>query len=213
MRKAIPYLLQAIGFLTVVTVVTCIGLMAFAGYWMQVDDEPVKADYILPLAGDKNRFVEAVDLYKAGYAPAILESNAIEYPPTRFDELKWRMGYPNRSSAEINRMLLTVLGAQSAKLEPFGDRHISTVEEAEALKKHLNGRTPSLLIVTSPYHARRTKEIFKDVLPECDIRVVSTKEGSFDAKWWEDQRSAQTLVMEFAKTLHYMLGGAYRSTD
>lgn len=213
MTKIIRFTLQTIGALTILGALIGFGLMAFAGYWMNVNDEPFKANYILPLAGDGHRMLKAAELYRQGYASTILISNAIITPPKPLQKLHWKMGYPNYSREQYLDRLLPLVGAEAAELITFGNGHISTVEEAEALKRHLNGSTPSLLVVTSPYHARRAKMIFNEVFPDCDIRVTVTEEGAFETKWWKDQVSAQNLIMEFAKTMHYLLGGVFRSTD
>ena len=213
MRRLIGFVLQAVGALTLLGLLAIYALLAFAGKWMVVDEAPVTSDYILPLAGNGNRWIKAAELYNEGYAPVILASEAEIPPPSRLSELHRRMGFPKSTPDEYRARLLALLGAEDAPLEPFGHGHISTVEEAEALRDHLGGRKVSLLIVTSPYHARRAKMIFKDILPDCRITVVSSDEDTFGADWWKDQRSAQNLVMEFAKTMHYLAGGVFRSTD
>jgi len=207
------FILQTIGMATITAILLGFCLLAFAGHWMAVNEKPTKADYILPLAGDNHRLIKAAELYRSGYASTILISNARHLPPSHLLQLKWKMGYPNYSSDQFNSLLLGLLGAQSAKLESFGDGHISTMEEVEALKTHLNGQTPRILVVTSPYHARRAKMIFEEILPECAVSVTVTDEDSFDQKWWKDQKSAQNLIMEFAKTAYYLMGGVFRSTD
>lgn len=213
MKSFIRYILQTVGALTVTGILVGFCLMAFAGFWMNVNDEPINADYILPLAGDHHRLIKATELYRKGFAPIILLSNAEKIPPSRLKQLQWKMGYPNYSREKYLGLLLPLLGAESAKLEEFGKGHVSTVEEAEALRAHLGPRNARLLIVTSPYHARRAKMIFEDILPNSTIAVTVTEEDSFEPKWWKDQRSAQNLIMEFAKTIHYLIGGVYRSTD
>ncbi|QJB57593.1 YdcF family protein [Pseudodesulfovibrio sp. zrk46] len=213
MGKLIRLILQMVGALTILGALATFILLAFAGSWMKVNDSPIKADYILPLAGDQHRMLKAIEFYKQGYAPIILISNALKRPPSPLQQLHWEMGYPNYSREEYYSRLIPLLGINNIQLEEFGHGHISTMEEAEALKKHLKGKNKRLLIVTSPYHARRAKMIFMEILPDCDIVVASTEIGSFKKKWWTDQISAQTLVMEFAKTLHYLLGGVFRSTD
>lgn len=213
MRTFARFILQAVGLITILSIILGFCLLFFAGYWMDVNEDPIKAEYILPLAGNGHRLIKAAELYRAGYAPTILISNAIQLPPSRLSKLKWKMGYPKHSRDQFNKLLLNILGAQSAKLEPFGNGHISTVEEVEALKIHLNGLTPRILVVTSPYHARRAKMIFKEILPECSISVTVTDDGTFEQRWWKDQTSAQNLIMEFAKTAHYLVGGVFRSTD
>ncbi len=213
MGRFIRFTLQAIGALTVAGLLTLVCILMLAGYWMDVNDKPIKADYILPLAGDGHRMIKAAELYKQGYAPIILLSNAEVLPPSTLKKLKWEMGYPNYNREHYLSLLLPLLGADSAKLEEFGDGHVSTVEEAEALRAHLNSDDIRLLIITSPYHARRAKKIFEERLPNATIAITVTEEDSFDPQWWKNQRSAQNLIMEFAKTAHYMLGGVFRSTD
>ncbi|MDD3310709.1 YdcF family protein [Pseudodesulfovibrio sp.] len=213
MLRLVRLFLQCVGTLTILSLLVVWGLLAYADRWMRVNDQPVKSDYILPLAGDPHRWITAADLYSRGYAPVILESMARRTPPSRLEKLYISQGRPNYTFEQRLAMILNAEGVPNARLEPFGNGHISTREEAEALRDHLRGRTVSLLIVTSPYHARRARMIFRDVLPDCRITMVSTKEGSFWDAWWKDQDSAQLLVMEFAKTVYYLLGGVYRSTD
>lgn len=213
MHRFLRIFLQIIGGATLCLTLTAVALLAFAGQWMKVNESPVESDYILPLAGDTHRFIKGAELFREGYAPIILLSKARGHPPSRLQKLHWKMGYPKYSTNKYLTLLLRLLNAESAQLEPFGHGHISTVEEAEALRDHLDGKRVRLLIVTSPYHARRAKMIYEDTLPGCTVTVVSTEEGAFKEKWWRDQESAQNLIMEFAKTMHYLLGGAFRSTD
>lgn len=213
MGKFIRNLLAVIGGLTVAGFVLAIAILAFAGHWMRVNETPVKADYILPLAGNMNRMIKAAELYKDGYAPIILLSRPRSLPPAPLREIKLQMGYPDYDLYEFVARLLKVLNADSAIVEPFGNGHASTVEEIEALKKHFGERKPSLLVVTSPYHARRAKMIMDDLMPDYEITMTVSDDGAFRNDWWRDQDSAQYLVMEFAKTLYYMAGGAFRSTD
>lgn len=213
MVKIIRHICTFVGGLTIVGVLFGILALAFAGHWMRINEPPVKADYIFPLAGNMNRMIKAAELYKQGYAPTILLSRPRTPAPEPLDEVKLLMGYPKYTPDAFVATMLDVLGADSARVEPFGDGHASTVEEIEALKRHFNGRTPSLLVVTSPYHARRVKMIIDDIIPEYPVTITVSEDGAFVDDWWRDQDSAQHLVMEFAKTVHYLLGGAFRSTD
>jgi len=206
-------LLQWIGGLTLVTGIALFLLLASAGYWMHVDEEVNNTDFILPLAGDAQRMIKAIELYKKGIAPTILVSNAWKEPPSQLQKIEWEMGYPNYSDTEFLKKLLELMGAGKAHLEIFGNGHVSTVEEAEALKKHLDGKSVSLLIVTSPSHALRAKMVYKKTLPKCRITITTTNEGAFDTAWWRHQKDAQNLLLELLKTVHYLVGGVFRSTD
>lgn len=213
MRRLFDTFLRLVGAVTLVGLVLGLTLMIGAGYWMRVNDTPRQADYIIPLAGNEGRLIKAAELIHQGFAPVILMSSAHELPPSRLDQLRWEIGFPNYERDEYHARLAAMLGVAGAMGGSFGNGHISTVEEAEALKAYLDGRTPRLLLVTSPTHARRAKMIFENVLPECEITVVATDEDVFDNTWWRDQHMAQHLVLEFAKTAHYLLGGVFRSTD
>lgn len=213
MLRLFRHICTIVGGLTIFGALLAILVLAFAGNWMRVNEPPIKADYILPLAGNMNRMVKAAELYKEGFAPSILLSRPRDLAPEPLDEVKRLMGYPEYSLDETVARILKVLDADSAIIEPFGNGHASTVEEIEALKKHFGDRRPTLLVVTSPYHARRAKMIMEDLMPEYRFSVTVSDDGKFQDDWWRDQDSAQYLVMEFAKTAYYLVGGAFRSTD
>ncbi len=213
MSRMIGWMLKFVGAMTLAGLALGLGLMAFAESWMRVDDQPQQVDYIVPLAGDSDRLITAAELYSQGFAPVILLSNAKSMPPSRLEKLEFQLGYPNYTDKEYRFRLLALLGIDPSETESFGNGHISTVEEAEALRTYLNGRTPSLLLVTSPSHARRAKMICQDVLPDCQVLVTTSENGGFGKEWWKDQTAAQNLILEFAKTIHYLLGGGFRSTD
>ncbi|MBW1742529.1 MAG: YdcF family protein, partial [Deltaproteobacteria bacterium] len=109
--------------------------------------------------------------------------------------------------------ILLKKGVPEEAISFFSQGHVSTVEEAESLRKDLGGKPTKLLVVTSPYHTRRAKAIFGDVLPNADIRVVATPYENFDPQWWTDKNSAIAVVLETVQTIYYHLGGAFRSTD
>jgi uncharacterized SAM-binding protein YcdF (DUF218 family) len=213
MRRLLDGFLRLVGAATLIGLALGLALLIGAGYWMRVDDAPRQADFIIPLAGNEGRLIKAAELYHTGFAPAILLSNAYEEPSDRLDRLRWKIGFPSYGRDEYMARLAAALEVSHAVADSFGNGHISTVEEAEALREYLKGKPARLLLVTSPSHARRAKMVFVDILPRCEITVVATDDDGFDNAWWRDQRTAQHLILEFAKTAHYMLGGAFRSTD
>ena len=54
--------------------------------------------------------------------------------------------------------------------------------------------------MTSNYHTRRARYIFRRVFPATlDVRIASARDGDFDAThWWEQRKSLKELVREFA---------------
>lgn len=205
--------------LQIVGVLTLLGLLLggtglyFAGQWMQVHDEPRKADYILPLAGDDHRMLYAADLYKQGYAPRILISRPAAGPRTRMDDIEDSLGHPRFATVEERaHAIYNVLDVPAEALAPFGKGHLSTVEEAEALREFLGPGPRTILVVTSPYHARRAKLVLEQTLPE-DVTVLMTVTPyeHFNERWWTDYYTAPKVILESAKILHYLLGGVFRS--
>ena len=127
-------LFQIIGILTVLGLLAAAGAAMVLPRILQIEDELQKADYILPLAGDWHRLIKAAELYKGGYAQQVLLSNAILRPPSRLHKLRAEMGIQRQNPREFRKRLLQHLGVPEDALTEFGDGHISTAEEAEALR-------------------------------------------------------------------------------
>lgn len=211
--KVLRLFLQATGAVTLLGALALTGLLFWAAEWLDVNDPPQHSDCIVPLAGDYHRLFKAAQLYKQGYAPTVMLSRARIHPPSRVDLLNKEFGHPVYAPYDYQMKILNHLGVPPRDVTPFGHGHISTLEEAEALREHIKQIPESLLIVTSPYHARRAKMIFGDVFPETTISVAVPPEGRFEKGWWKDQVSAQNIVLELAKMAHYLWGGAFRSTE
>lgn len=211
--KTLRLILQTVGAATILGMIAMAGLLFWAAHWLDVNDAPQKADCIVPLAGDAHRLFKAAELYEQGYAPTVMLSRAKVDPLSRLGKLERELGHPSYKPYEFEHKVLEFLGVPPARIEEFGNGHISTLEEAEALKRHLPKADVTLLLVTSPYHARRAKMIFQGIFPQAKILVCVPPEGAFKKQWWKDQRSAQNIVMELVKTSHYLMGGAFRSTQ
>ena len=212
-RATTRFVLQAIGLITVIGLAATVAAALSLPRFLQVEDAPVKADLIVPLAGEWHRYLKAAELYKAGYAPRVLLSNSRVRQPTRIDELRREMGLERIDRRAFRQRLLAHLGVPADATGSFGDGHISTVEEAEALWRHLKGKPARIILVTSPSHSRRARIVFRDVMPEATFMVTSPPEGRLARRWWRDQRSAQFVVSETFKLAYYLIGGRFRSRD
>jgi len=179
-----------------------IGLFALcivsAGYWLQNSDKPEQSDAIIVLAGDSSRALYAADLYFRGYASQVYISKPIRSHDERLlDELGILFPFVE----EIYIQVLLKKGVPNSHIQVFGKSSMSTVEEAEVIKELFKGPKYKLLIVTSPYHIRRAKMIFKDILAGNDIRVVGTPYELFPNKWWTNQDAAKNVILEVFKIL------------
>ena len=213
MKRIVRGTLQAIGLLAVAGAIAAATAFFFLAPLLQVEERVERADFILPLAGDGHRIVRAAELYRDGIAPTVLLSIDHRPPPTRVQEIAAGMGYAPPEPREFQRKLLAHLGVPGAAVVPFGDGHISTVEEAEALKRHLGGRRATVVLVTSPSHTRRAKMIFERTLPNVRWLIAMPPEGRLPARWWTSRESALNAVLEATKLAHYWMGGAFRAAD
>jgi uncharacterized SAM-binding protein YcdF (DUF218 family) len=211
MRKFIRVALQLIGGLTVIAVVTAALTLLVMGQWLQYQPPLEKGDYLVPLAGDDNRLLTAVELYKQGYAPTILLSNVYVPPLTRAEKLQGELGHPVIHPRQLRREFLDHLGVPAAATAEFGQSHISTTAEAESLRHYLGDRAVKVILVTSPFHARRASIIFKSRMPQAQFLVAVTPEYRLSDPWWREQGSALLTMSEVMKLTFFWLGGVFRT--
>ena len=182
----------------------------FAGEWLVLNESLAKSDAIVLLSGGMARPLYGADLYLKGYAPLIYVSRPkVDEQVLQVEEL----GIHIPRNEELYKEILLKKGVPEEAITFYSQGHVSTVEEAESLRKVVGDGPIKLLVVTSPYHTRRAKAIFTDVLPNAEIRVVATPYERFDPQWWTDKNSAMAVILETTQTLYYHLGGAFRSTD
>ena len=133
MLKTVPMILQAIGLLTLLSVAVGMAVVPYWSDWLQIADEPEKADYIVVLDGDGHRLLKAIELFKQDFAPTILLSNAYQRSTSRLDNLAVELGYPEIKPHEFRSKVPQHFGVPPQAIAEFGNGHISTLEEAEAL--------------------------------------------------------------------------------
>jgi uncharacterized SAM-binding protein YcdF (DUF218 family) len=68
-----------------------------------------------------------------------------------------------------------------------------------------------IILVTSPYHARRATLIFKSVMPRAQLLVAVTPEYRLSDPWWREQASALRTMSEVLKLTFFWLGGVFRT--
>lgn len=194
-----------LGILSIGVVALMLG--AFGAYhvaaWLSESDPPQRADAIIVLGDDLTRVLEGADLYRAGYASRILLSTPERSPRRLTLE---REGLPVLWFEEAGRTLLLRRGVPDAAIATFGTGLRSTVAEARAIRARFPSGSPTLLIVTSPYHVRRARIIFRDALPSARVLVVASRYEPFPDRWWTDRHVAPQVALECGKLTLYTLG-------
>jgi uncharacterized SAM-binding protein YcdF (DUF218 family) len=155
-----------------------------------VEDPLGKADALVVLSDDNfyaDRATRAAELLREGKAPLIVASG--------------RRLRPNAGIAELMEHDLIERGVPKEKIVRLPQDADSTKEEAEAVLKFAKEKKwRSLIVVTSNYHTRRARYIFRRVFPQgIEVSVASARDGDFDPQhWWEKRKSTKELTREFA---------------
>jgi uncharacterized SAM-binding protein YcdF (DUF218 family) len=162
-------------------------LRAAGGFWV-VHDPMAPADVIIVIGDDDfaaDRASEASELFRAGWAPVIVASG--------------RMLRPYSTLADLMTRDLESRGVPAKAIVRFSHRANNTLEEAKDLQALItqNGWR-RILLVTSNYHTRRARFIFRKVLPpNISLEVVGAFDAEFEpATWWQSRQGRKTFLME-----------------
>ncbi len=165
-------------------------ILRFAAEWWIIEDPLERADAIIVISDDNfyaDRATRAAELFREGKAPLIVASG--------------RRLRPNAGIAELMEHDLVERGVPRDKIVRFVHDADSTSGEAEALAPFVAQRKwHSVIVVTSNYHTRRARYIFRRIFPQgIEVRVASAHDGDFDPQhWWEKRKSIKELTREFA---------------
>lgn len=164
-----------------------------------VADPLRRADALVPFAGDVERIEYSAELFNAGYAEWLVVTNM---PVAR----------PGPRYAEQVRRRLQERDVPAARIVEAPDTVTSTYAEAVSLRAFAQARGwRSLLVVTSPYHTRRTRIIVRDVFRDSGIAVtvVPVVPGWYRPdSWWRFASSTRVTLNEYLKLALYL--GGYR---
>lgn len=139
-----------------------IGFVGAASFLI-VEDQVEPVDAIMVLSGDEGDRVNAgVQWYKNGYGKNfIITKTDNEY-----------IGEGQTYSEKLQRMAIDA-GVPADSIYITEGEASTTFEEAQAVKILANQRNiNSILVVTAPYHTRRTRIIFADEFKDTDIKII-----------------------------------------
>ncbi len=168
-------------------------LLRLAGGWWDVQDRLERADAILVLGDDNyagERASRSAELFRAGWAPVVVASGRL---------LRSYAGV-----AELIGRDLETGGVPSTSILRLPHRAGNTREEAQVLRDLVASRGwRRVLLVTSNYHTRRARYIFRKVLPaQVTILMVSVRDADFDPdSWWESRQGRKLFLLETAAYL------------
>ena len=162
------------------------------GRFLIVRDRLERADVIIVLSGGRGdeRVRQAAELYHQGYAPLVLLSGGEEMAGI--------------SVPEILRRQALALGIPPDALLSEPDS-TSTAEQARFLRPLLEPRgIRRAIIVTSSYHSRRTRYLFRKGFhgSGIDLRIYPVQRDVFNPDgWWTREQDTESLVLEYIKLM------------
>jgi uncharacterized SAM-binding protein YcdF (DUF218 family) len=177
-------------------------LEAYAGWW-EVRDSEAATDLAVILDGGKGeRLWKGLDLWQRGVAKRLLITGDAD------PVLPVYAGGPGITQAEAKREIAIRKGVPADSVEVLLGP-TSTLEEARAVRRWCDGRTiRSITVVTSPFHTRRARAVFRHAFRKSGVRVMVDHApwdvaGFSTHRWWTREKELMAVFDETVKTLYY----------
>lgn len=153
-----------------------------------VDEPPVAADAILVLADDDywgSRVQRAAELFHESVAPVVVASG--------------HMLRPYAGTGDFMTHDLTERGVPAASIIVVKHQAADTQEESQALRAVVVAHGwKHVVVVTSNYHTRRARYIFRRVFPErVTVDIAAARDPDFDpVNWWQRRAGIKSFAHE-----------------
>jgi len=175
-----------------------------AGTWLVKESVPSHADALVLLMGNfTDRVLQTADLYGSGLANRVIiaEESMGGYKGLTDRGVK----IISHTSQAVSSLVALGVPADSITILP-GDAR-STLDEAVIVRDYIgtNPGLDTLILVSSPYHLRRSSVIFGKAFKEAGLTVFTGTSGSgtytgFDAdRWWRSKEDIQHVLTEVIK--------------
>lgn len=197
---------QRISALVVVLLITA--ALLGAGRMVTREDPLQKADAIYVLGGSwVERWLEAADLYREGYAPSVVISRGTIEGGGR--ELA-RRGVPFPGPGELGRnAMIGPLQMPATAVAVLTTDVDNTAQEAEAIRPIVaERRWRRLIVITDRASTRRAGFAMRRVLgPDIDVIMRGPRLDRFPPdQWWKSRANFRTVFYEAPKLLAYWFG-------
>jgi uncharacterized SAM-binding protein YcdF (DUF218 family) len=189
-------------------VVATILLLPFAGRFLARADALEHADLIMVLGGARiERWLEAVDLYKAGWAPRLVISPG-QTVAAEAELLARGVRYPREGDLAHDAVLALGVPASAVAVLPNGVDN--TAAEATLLRQtYQSGQLNRIIVVTSPYHLRRAGYAFRREFAGSGVTIImhaSRYDIAEPARWWTHRKDIRYMMSELPKFAAYLAG-------
>ena len=187
--------------LRLATLSTIIGLslvIIFAGRFLIVQDDSLLADVIVVIGGDHKpqRMQQVRNLFQEGIAPTIIISAGT---------VVWE-GDETVPEAEVMRRQANALGLPEHALL-IENQSKSTRENVQFTKQLLEAeKVTSIVLVTSAYHSRRARRIFREILgSDFNISIQPAQPVNNPFHWMFYPDEAAVVRYEYRNWVSYWI--------
>lgn len=197
-------MLVRIGVMLLVIVGIGIALLYGVGFLLSPQDALERSDVIVAVSGGETqaRAAEAVRLYRDGKAPVILFSGAALDPES-----------PSNALVMRNQAIAMGVPAEAILVEERSKNTNQNALETAPILRELGAQ--QIILVTSPYHQRRTSIVFRRMLGK-GVRVLNHSAPDQNWRrnhWWATPYSRDLTISEVQKVLYIMAGGPSVSSN
>lgn len=170
------------------------------GNYLIAQDEQTITDAVLVLGGgSKDRAIEAAKLYHEGFSQLFICTG--EHVPSVLEVLEMDL-----RECDLARLQLIKSGVPAALIDTMRVG-TSTMEEANILLSYCKtNKLNSVTVLSSKFHLRRVKNVFKDLFEENGIAVVFHGAPSSrynESNWWTSEQGLIMVNNEYMKLLYY----------
>jgi len=178
-------------------------LLRAAGAYLIYADELALADVIVVLSGGtESRMNEALDLYKEDYSDVFVLTETGEQIEG-IEQIEYLNSFDMRiqlmnNGVPAGNIIITDLSVNT------------TVDEAVAVRDMmLNRQYQSAIVVTDPYHTRRTAIIFNQIFADTGIEIIirPVRSSWFNSRtWFTSGEGWQFTITEYLKLISMKFG-------
>lgn len=181
--------------------ITFIYIFFNLGSFLDVTEEPKKADLIVCLGGNKDRIIKTMEIYEKGY----LTTNKIILT-----------GYENPKSYSLNTtetsdLRLSFINQEKYNLASFiyNQKLRNTVEEIIFVKKYMTKyNLKKVIFITEKPHSRRVSILFNILFQENQLEAIIVANDSI--KWnnqpyYENKEALIYTLLEYTKIIHNLI--------
>jgi uncharacterized SAM-binding protein YcdF (DUF218 family) len=198
--------------LRIALLIAVLGLCAVAvfafrglGRWLVCADALRSADVVIVLSGGMPwRAEEAGKIYREGYVKEVWVSRGGSLAPSLA-----RMGIHYIGEEEYDREILAYEGVPADAIRDFQNPIVDTEQEiTETVRAMRESGKKSAIIVTSPYHTRRVRTLWRELAgKDLELIVRPAPNDPFDADhWWRNTFDANAVARELMGLLNAWAG-------